>query len=359
MQATPDVKARFVEAARLEKEEHARRYPNYRYQPAHKRADIVRRRVRKDVNEDHKCDAVAALLIKGKAGAGLEQEVKRELAKLQPGDRKDPSQIQLITKRGRRRRKDAPGELSKGALRAERAAARARQMRQQWMDTSMLLPAHQRAQLEEIARQQHQQHPTYMLDVPDIGEVQYQLWEDEHGLQFWAPVEEIQEAFQADDFQDFQLPYIDPELQPGYNQGYQGFDLEYQSDMRIPSGADDGIYAEQPTEPYYGQYYPSAAEQETGQYRYEPQLLQPYEPHPDHAQIHHEAAAHQVGLDRGYPTEVYDPALLELQQPSAEQSLPPLDNELPTRDLDFGTAGELFGELKTHANGEGGRPWEL
>ncbi len=62
-QAPPEVKAEFVEAARKEKEEHARtwasfapsskiipcltysappRYPNYRYQPAYRRTDIIR-----------------------------------------------------------------------------------------------------------------------------------------------------------------------------------------------------------------------------------------------------------------------------------------------------------------------------
>lgn len=55
-----------------------------------------------------------------------------------------------------RRRKDAPGELSKGAVRAERAAARAIAMRQQWKDTSLFLPPHQRAQLEEISRRSRQ-----------------------------------------------------------------------------------------------------------------------------------------------------------------------------------------------------------
>ena len=38
-----------------------------------------------------------------------------------------------------RKRKDAPGELSKGAIRAEKAAERARAMREHWIDTSMLL----------------------------------------------------------------------------------------------------------------------------------------------------------------------------------------------------------------------------
>lgn len=373
-QAPPDVKSRFVEAARLEKEEHARKYPNYRYQPAYKRADIVRRRVRKDVNEDNKCDAVAALLIKGKAGAGLEQEVKRELAKLQPDSPKDLHEIQLITKRGRRRRKDAPGELSKGALRAERAAARARQMRQQWMDTSLLLPAHQRAQLEEIARQQHQQHPTYMLDVPEVGEVQYQLWEDENGVQFWAPVEQLQEAFEAEDFQDFQMPYLDQQPQQQYYHDYQQpFDTGYQSGYAAPSGLDGGVYSEQPTQTYYAEpAYPQADYQQVDQYQPEQQLFQPYSPYEAHEEIQQrypvalprqDSLQYQPALDA--PQEpvvgVFDPALMDPERSNVVESLPLFETELlPTHDIDFGAAGELFGgELNTQVHAEGGRPWEL
>lgn len=44
-----------------------------------------------------------------------------------------------LTSNRNRKRKDAPGELSKGAIRAEKAAERARAMREHWMDTSLLL----------------------------------------------------------------------------------------------------------------------------------------------------------------------------------------------------------------------------
>ncbi|KAJ9123245.1 hypothetical protein QFC22_001441 [Naganishia vaughanmartiniae] len=137
-EAPPAVKAQFTEAAKKEKEEHARLYPNYRYQPAYRRTDIIRRRVRKDPLEDDKCDAVASLLIQGKAGDALESEVKEKIAE-KNGQPISPTQIKLVVKKGRRKRKDAPGELSKGAIRAQKAADRARAMREHWMDTSMLL----------------------------------------------------------------------------------------------------------------------------------------------------------------------------------------------------------------------------
>ncbi|KAJ9107511.1 hypothetical protein QFC21_000967 [Naganishia friedmannii] len=137
-EAPPAVKAQFTEAAKKEKEEHARLYPNYRYQPAYRRTDIIRRRVRKDPLEDDKCDAVASLLIQGKAGDVLETEVKEKIAE-KNGQPISPTQIKLVVKKGRRKRKDAPGELSKGAIRAQKAADRARAMREHWMDTSMLL----------------------------------------------------------------------------------------------------------------------------------------------------------------------------------------------------------------------------
>ncbi len=55
------------------------RYPGYRYQPVFRRADIIRRRVRKDPAEDDKVEAVAEALIKGKAGDDLEKEIKEQL----------------------------------------------------------------------------------------------------------------------------------------------------------------------------------------------------------------------------------------------------------------------------------------
>lgn len=76
-------------------------YPNYRYQPAFRRTDIVRRRVRKDPNEDAKCEAVASLLIQGATGEVLETEVKESLAQTAP-EPVHPGQIKLVTKKGRR-----------------------------------------------------------------------------------------------------------------------------------------------------------------------------------------------------------------------------------------------------------------
>jgi hypothetical protein len=78
-EAPQDVRQKFQEQARLEKEEHQRKYPGYRYQPVFRRTDIIRRRVRKDPAEDEKVEAVAELLIKGKAGEALESEIKEQL----------------------------------------------------------------------------------------------------------------------------------------------------------------------------------------------------------------------------------------------------------------------------------------
>jgi hypothetical protein len=78
-EAPQDVRAKFQEQARIEKEEHQRKYPGYRYQPVFRRTDIIRRRVRKDPTEDEKVDVVAEALIQGKTGETLENEVKDAL----------------------------------------------------------------------------------------------------------------------------------------------------------------------------------------------------------------------------------------------------------------------------------------
>lgn len=79
-EAPPDVRKKFQEMARIEKEEHQRKYPGYRYQPVLRRTDIIRRRVRKDPAEDENVEAVAEALMKGKAGDALEAEIKEQLA---------------------------------------------------------------------------------------------------------------------------------------------------------------------------------------------------------------------------------------------------------------------------------------
>lgn len=81
-EAPQDVRHKFQEQARIEKEEHQRKYPGYRYQPVFRRTDIIRRRVRKDPAEDEKVDAVADLLIKGKSGGDLEHEIKEQMVAL-------------------------------------------------------------------------------------------------------------------------------------------------------------------------------------------------------------------------------------------------------------------------------------
>ena len=94
-EAPQEVRAKFQEQARIEKEEHQRlcvrswryaieagadsRYPGYRYQPVFRRTDIIRRRVRKDQAEDEKVEAVAEALIQGKSGEKLEKEIRNQM----------------------------------------------------------------------------------------------------------------------------------------------------------------------------------------------------------------------------------------------------------------------------------------
>ena len=62
-------------ARRLSKDAN-RRYPGYRYQPVYRRTNVVRRRVRKDAAEEEKCKSVAQLLMQGKTGEELAEEIK-------------------------------------------------------------------------------------------------------------------------------------------------------------------------------------------------------------------------------------------------------------------------------------------
>ncbi|TYJ54374.1 hypothetical protein B9479_004962 [Cryptococcus floricola] len=133
-EAPQEVRQEFQEKARLEKEEHQRKYPGYRYQPVFRRTDIIRRRVRKDPAEDDKVDAVADALIKGKAGGDLEKEIKDQLV-----TRSDASENESeISTKSRSRRRREVGQLSKGAVRAQRAQARAKQMRQNLLGSNLL-----------------------------------------------------------------------------------------------------------------------------------------------------------------------------------------------------------------------------
>ncbi|KIR77582.1 HMG box factor, other [Cryptococcus gattii EJB2] len=118
-EASAEQKAHFNELARIEKEEHMKKYPDYRYQPVYRRTNVVRRRVRKDEVEEEKCKNVAELLMKGKSGQELEQEIKEKVASgVTKGAKKDKASS---------RRPNGACELSKGALRALRAQARQRQ----------------------------------------------------------------------------------------------------------------------------------------------------------------------------------------------------------------------------------------
>ncbi|WVQ95193.1 hypothetical protein IAU59_002287 [Kwoniella sp. CBS 9459] len=130
-EAPPDQKAHFNELARLEKEEHLKKYPGYRYQPVYRRTNVIRRRVRKDEAEEEKCKSVAELLIKGKSGEALENEIKE---KIRRGSGSIPVEVK---EKVSSRRSSAACELSKGALRALRAQARQQaQGSGEWSDFS-------------------------------------------------------------------------------------------------------------------------------------------------------------------------------------------------------------------------------
>ncbi|ORX38285.1 hypothetical protein BD324DRAFT_649662 [Kockovaella imperatae] len=116
-EAPPAQKSHFNELAKKEKEDHMRKYPGYRYQPVYRRTNVIRRRVRKDEAEEEKCRSVAELLLKGKSGEALEQEIKE---KIQRGEHiPTPKKIKAPAIKA-----DSASELSKGALRALRAQAR-------------------------------------------------------------------------------------------------------------------------------------------------------------------------------------------------------------------------------------------
>ncbi|WWC93345.1 hypothetical protein V866_000179 [Kwoniella sp. B9012] len=128
-EAPPDQKAHFNELAKVEKEEHMKKYPGYRYQPVYRRTNVIRRRVRKDEAEEQKCKSVAELLIKGKSGEDLENEIKEKIRNGNGVDNSsnDKSSSEVVAKdksSSNSRRNSAACELSKGALRALRAQAR-------------------------------------------------------------------------------------------------------------------------------------------------------------------------------------------------------------------------------------------
>nr|XP_019000384.1 uncharacterized protein I203_07166 [Kwoniella mangroviensis CBS 8507]OCF63845.1 hypothetical protein I203_07166 [Kwoniella mangroviensis CBS 8507] len=154
-EAPLEVRAKFNEQARLEKEEHARKYPGYRYQPVFRRTDIIRRRVRKDPAEDEKVDAVAEALIKGKSGDKLEKEIKDQI--IQKGNESDSAQSEMSSSSSRRRRDT--GQLSKGAIRAQKAQARAKQMRQNLLGTNLLNMSLYNAATNRLANSSSSAHP--------------------------------------------------------------------------------------------------------------------------------------------------------------------------------------------------------
>ncbi|KAL7419486.1 hypothetical protein Q5752_006324 [Cryptotrichosporon argae] len=131
-EAPEDVRQKFEEQARIEKEEHQRKYPGYRYQPVVRRTDIIRRRVRKDPSEDKKVEAVAEALIQGKHGQELEHEIRSTIKDSVKSDAESDTE----SRSSRRRRRDV-GQMSKGAIRAQRAQNRAKAMRQNLLGSSL------------------------------------------------------------------------------------------------------------------------------------------------------------------------------------------------------------------------------
>ncbi|WWD02142.1 hypothetical protein V865_000180 [Kwoniella europaea PYCC6329] len=128
-EAPPDQKAHFNELAKIEKEEHMKKYPGYRYQPVYRRTNVIRRRVRKDEAEEQKCKSVAELLIKGKSGEDLENEIKEKIRNgngniKESNDNASSESVNKEKSNPNSRRSSAACELSKGALRALRAQAR-------------------------------------------------------------------------------------------------------------------------------------------------------------------------------------------------------------------------------------------
>ncbi|EIW68407.1 hypothetical protein TREMEDRAFT_63576 [Tremella mesenterica DSM 1558] len=127
-EAPAEQKAHFNELARIEKEEHMIKYPGYRYQPVYRRTNVIRRRVRKDQAEEDKCKSVAELLLRGKTGKALEEEI-RERKVLD-------EESEVSEKKDKSSRRGSASELSKGALRALRAQARQRTASVDWSETS-------------------------------------------------------------------------------------------------------------------------------------------------------------------------------------------------------------------------------
>ncbi|WVW85373.1 hypothetical protein I302_107411 [Kwoniella bestiolae CBS 10118] len=142
-EAPSDQKAHFNDLARIEKEEHMKKYPGYRYQPVYRRTNVIRRRVRKDEAEEQKCKSVAELLIKGKSGEDLENEIKEKIRKGSSGSSEVAAPVEAVkeAEKSNSRRASAACELSKGALRALRAQARQQSSSHEsgdWSDISSL-----------------------------------------------------------------------------------------------------------------------------------------------------------------------------------------------------------------------------
>ncbi|KAK8854591.1 hypothetical protein IAR55_003330 [Kwoniella newhampshirensis] len=138
-EASPGQKAHFNKLATIEKEEHLKKYPGYRYQPVYRRTNVIRRRVRKDEAEEEKCKSVAELLIKGKSGEELEGEIKEKIGKGSKPVLEEAGGSVASGRSGQRnssRKSSQARELSKGALRALRAQLRQQQQSGEWSQIS-------------------------------------------------------------------------------------------------------------------------------------------------------------------------------------------------------------------------------
>ncbi|KAL7422333.1 hypothetical protein Q5752_002979 [Cryptotrichosporon argae] len=218
-EAPAEQKAHFNELARVEKEEHMRKYPGYRYQPVYRRTNVIRRRVRKDAAEEEKCRSVAELLLQGKSGDKLEEEIHERTAPNAPARKKAAA------------RRGSAIELSKGALRALRAQAKAHAARESstdWSDTASAV-SHAHAH----AGRGHSRRPSLLSR--DASAEPAETWAPYAAPAWHAPTPV------------FTFP-VAPEPQYGYAQplalessAFTSFDAEFAAALDAPTQATGGM----------------------------------------------------------------------------------------------------------------------
>lgn len=138
-----------------------------------------------------------------------------------------------LIKPPQRRRKDAPGELSKGAVRAQRAAARAKAMREQWMDTNLLLNMQNQTDPRAMAHKHAiARHRAMAVDYTD----------DPAFMDGFGP------AFEDDLYDD------------GYDLPYDAVLDQFEEELPYPQGPHDIYRAEErftPIEPHHSMNFAS------------------------------------------------------------------------------------------------------